>query len=125
MKETKTKKIDEVLRVGKENAIDWQTLAAMIGVKDRRTLYKTIETERKAGVLILSDGKGGYYIPDIKNDKDIAEIEHFIKKFSAMAKNIFGDLKGARQALKAAEAEQALKSMEQAIKNITQETESL
>lgn len=92
--------IADYLGVGKENAISWQELVNLLSVNSRRELYRLIENERKNGTVILSDYNGGYYIPDSKTPEGREEIEKFINKFSAMAKNIFGDLKGARAALK-------------------------
>ena len=61
------RQVHEVLLTGAQNAIEGATLAAALGFKDRRSLSKQIERERRSGQPIcaaVSGNSRGYYMAD-------------------------------------------------------------
>ena len=77
--------VNELLRVGKSNAVSHEYLQTALGLKSRRELWKLIQIERAAGVLILPDNAGGYYLGETKTAAGRAEVEAWRKRMVAMA----------------------------------------
>lgn len=92
--------IENLLRVGRENAIGWQRLVDMMELKSRRELYRVIAEARSRGAIILSNQQGGYYLPDTTTDEGRSEMAHFVARFSGMAKSVMMAQKSARANLK-------------------------
>lgn len=55
------KNISHLLSIGQGNAVTLQHLVTLTGWP-KRVIRKQIEKERRAGVLILSDNRSGYYL---------------------------------------------------------------
>lgn len=77
-------KIADLLCRGQENAVPLRDLCSMTGF-DGRTVRRTIERERRAGVPILSSvgGTTGYFLP-----ANPAEVERFTKSMFSRAREI-------------------------------------
>ena len=76
-------RVYEVLRYGKENAIQSKVLAEALGFRTVRDLQKQIAKERAAGFAIISDPcGGGYYLSG-----DPAELARFTRTLNARARN--------------------------------------
>ena len=87
--------IVDLLKTGKENATDSQTLADLAGCKSVRELQQVIAAERASGAVILSSTKGGYYLP-----ANEYEIKEFCRTLEARSRNTLLALKSAKRALK-------------------------
>lgn len=80
-------RIFDLLQPGSENGLTLSDLVRLTGA-DERSIRRRIHAERKAGKLILSDCKSGYFLPtstlDIqrfigsmsRRSREIAEISH-------------------------------------------------
>lgn len=97
------KKITDILKVGKENAISTQELVRLSGCKNARTLQERIAEERCAGAIICSGSGAGYWLP--KNRQEILE---FCETMDKRAKNIFNATKSAKKALELPEGQQEI-----------------
>ena len=86
--------IEKLLPVGKENAIDSQTLAELAGCKSVRELQQMIAVERANGAVIISSTTGGYYLPANKH-----EIREFIATLNNRGRNTIAALESAIKAL--------------------------
>lgn len=86
--------IVDLLKTGKENATDSQTLADLAGCKSVRELQQVIALERAAGEVILSSTQGGYYLP--ANEQEVRE---FCRTLEARSRNTLLALKSAKIAL--------------------------
>lgn len=77
-------KIADLLCRGQENAVPLRDLCSMTGL-DGRTVRRTIERERRAGIPILSSVSGttGYFLPG-----NPAEVERFAKSMFSRAREI-------------------------------------
>lgn len=91
--------IEELLYKGSENAFPTGALMNITGL-NRRALYAQIEKERRNGSIILSDRKGGYYLPDLSTEEGREEVRKFEKSMRNMAISLFAASKSAREALK-------------------------
>lgn len=87
--------VEDLLDVGKENAIPYPVLMRRLGFNTRRGLYKAIAEARRREVPILSDGKGGYYIADVENE--LGEIRAFNKRMKHLGVNVLAAAKGTRE----------------------------
>ena len=74
--------VSTILSPGRENAIKRDELSALLGI-DERSLRRQIQKERKAGALIMSDCKHGYFLPSSEDD-----VKRFIKSMSKRAREI-------------------------------------
>lgn len=92
--------IEELLKHGEKNAISTPELCRILGIKDTRSLRHLVERERKAGSVILSSCRGGYFLPE-----DRREIERFIRTEQKKAISTLSSLKSARRYLREIEAE--------------------
>lgn len=86
--------VKELLQVGKENAIESQVLADLVGCKSIRELQQVIAAERASGAVILSSSTGGYYLPANKH-----EIQEFIVTLQNRGRNTIAALESAKRAL--------------------------
>ena len=84
----------KVLPKGKRNAILAPKLAKQLGFTGTRALRTDIAKARAEGQLIMSSTKGGYYLPETKE-----EIQEFIRTMESHAKGVFCALRSARQAM--------------------------
>lgn len=97
------RKITEILKVGKENAISTTDLVRLSGCSSARDLQQRIAQERNEGAIICSGSKKGYWLP-----KNRAEIEEFCKVMDNRAKNIFNATRSAKRALDMPEGQQSI-----------------
>ena len=72
----------DLLHEGSENGMTLTELVQLTG-EDERTIRRRIQTERKAGKLILSDCKSGYFLPTSTLD-----IQRFISSMSRRSREI-------------------------------------
>lgn len=74
--------ISRFLLYGQENAVPLRQLVTWTGL-DGRTVRRMIESERRAGVPILSDNTRGYFLPESED-----ETVRFIKSMKHRANEI-------------------------------------
>ena len=98
---------EEILPVGKENAVSTAELSVIMGFGDSRSLQADIARSRNAGQIILSSTSGGYYLPG--NNE---EIQEFIAVLRARAINTFKALKSAREYLEKDKSQISLDDVE-------------
>lgn len=99
--------IMNILPEGKENAINSEDLARLIGCKSVRELQHHIAYERNHGAVICSGFGKGYWKP--KNREEIVE---FCRTMDARARNTFAATRSAKRALRMLEHEQVIESRE-------------
>lgn len=75
-------KISDLLHTGSENGVTLSELVQLTG-EDERSIRRRIQTERKAGKLILSDCKSGYFLPTSTLD-----VQRFISSMSRRSREI-------------------------------------
>lgn len=76
-------RVRDSLNYNRSNAIPSKVLAERLGFRSVRELQKTIEAERAAGAVILSDPNGaGYYLSE-----DPQELLRFTRTLNARARN--------------------------------------
>ena len=85
--------ISDLLREGSENGLTLAELVQLTG-EDERSIRRRIQTERKAGKLILSDCKSGYFLPTSTLD-----IQRFINSMSRRSREIAAISRAAEDAL--------------------------
>ena len=95
-------KIAGLLLAGAENGILLRDLSRIVG-EDPRVIRRRIQSERKAGALILSDCKHGYFAPSSEH-----EIHRFIHSMSMRAKEIAEVSRAAENALAAMTGQETL-----------------
>lgn len=100
--------IESLLNRGEENAMRAETIMDMIGERDRRKLSKMIESERHDGAMILSSGRGGYYLP-ADGEKGRAEMRRHLAALDSRAKSTLAVGKPVREALKVIEGQTEMK----------------
>lgn len=74
--------ISDILHVGSENGMTLRDLVRLTG-EDERTIRRKIQAERKAGKIIISDNKSGYFLPASERD-----VRRFIRSMSRRAREI-------------------------------------
>lgn len=74
--------VSDLLHEGSENGMTLTELVQLTG-EDERSIRRRIQTERKAGKLILSDCKNGYFLPTSTLD-----IQRFISSMSRRSREI-------------------------------------
>lgn len=74
--------ISDMLHEGAENGVTLAELVRLTG-EDERSIRRRIQTERKAGKLILADNKSGYFLPASEH-----EVRRFIRSMSSRAREI-------------------------------------
>ena len=97
------KKITDILKVGKENAISTQELVRLSECGSERELRERIAEERCAGAIICSGSRAGYWLP-----KNREEIREFCETMDKRAKNIFNATKSAKKALELPEVQREI-----------------
>ena len=85
--------ISDMLHEGAENGLTLTELVQLTG-EDERSIRRRIQTERKAGKLILSDCKSGYFLPTSTLD-----IQRFIRSMSRRSREIAAISHAAEDAL--------------------------
>ena len=85
--------ISDLLHEGAENGTTLTELVQLTG-EDERSIRRRIQTERKAGKLILSDCKSGYFLPTSTLD-----IQRFISSMSRRSREIAAISHAAEDAL--------------------------
>lgn len=85
--------ISDLLHEGAENGTTLTELVQLMG-EDERSIRRRIQTERKAGKLILSDCKSGYFLPTSTLD-----IQRFIRSMSRRSREIAAISHAAEDAL--------------------------
>ena len=85
--------ISDLLHEGAENGTTLTELVQLTG-EDERSIRRRIQTERKAGKLILSDCKSGYFLPTSTLD-----IQRFISSMSRRSREIAAISRAAEDAL--------------------------
>lgn len=89
----KTPSISDLLHTGAENGTTLRELVAMTGMNERVVRFK-IQQERKAGKLILSNNRDGYFLPECPED-----VRRFARSMSRRAAEIAGVARAAETAL--------------------------
>ena len=85
--------ISDLLHEGSENGLTLTELVQLTG-EDERSIRRRIQAERKAGKLILSDCKSGYFLPTSTLD-----IQRFIRSMSRRSREIAAISHAAEDAL--------------------------
>ena len=75
-------RIRDFLHCGQENAVSLRHLEKVLGVPGR-AIRRQIERERRAGALIVSNNKDGYYLTN-----DPAEAQRFARSMQHRAREI-------------------------------------
>lgn len=74
--------ISDLLHKGAENGMTLTELVRLTG-EDERSIRRRVQAERKAGKLILTDNKSGYFLPASEH-----EVRRFIRSMSNRAREI-------------------------------------
>lgn len=85
--------ISELLQTGAENGTTLRELVALTGMNERVVRLK-IQQERRAGKLILSNNKDGYFLPERPED-----VQRFARSMSRRAAEISSIARAAETAL--------------------------
>ena len=85
-----------LLSPGRGNGINVRDLANALNCDDRE-LRRRVQAARKAGAVILSDVRAGYFLPD-----DVDEIRRFVHSMKHRAREINAATVAAERALDAA-----------------------
>lgn len=88
--------IMNLIPVGHENAVTRQQLCISTGMNDRRIRKAIAEARRENIIMNMQDGNG-YYIPNMEDDVDKAELKKFVKQEEHRLKSIGWSLKAARR----------------------------
>ena len=89
----KTLSISDLLHTGVENGTALRELVAATGLNERVVRLK-IQQERKAGKLILSNNRDGYFLPE-----NPADVQRFARSMSRRAAEIASIARAAESAL--------------------------
>lgn len=89
----KTPSISELLYTGAENGTTLRELVALTGMNERLARLE-IQRERKAGKLILSNNRDGYFLPERPED-----VRRFARSMSRRATEIASIARAAESAL--------------------------
>ncbi len=89
----KTPSISELLYTGAENGTTLRELVALTGMNERLVRLE-IQRERKAGKLILSNNRDGYFLPERPED-----VRRFARSMSRRATEIASIARAAESAL--------------------------
>lgn len=85
--------VSDLLHEGSENGMTLTELVQLTG-EDERSIRRRIQTERKAGKLILSDCLHGYFLPENSSD-----VQRFARSMSRRAAEIASIARTAEVAL--------------------------
>lgn len=83
--------IEDLLNTGEEKAISKDNIMKALNIETERDFYRELETERKAGAVICSSSKGGFYLP-----KTADEVSRFLHKMEARAKTTIDVIQSAK-----------------------------
>ena len=89
----KTPSISDLLHSGEENGTTLRELVALTGMNERLVRLE-IQRERKAGKLILSNNRDGYFLPERPED-----VRRFARSMSRRAAEISSIARAAEAAL--------------------------
>ena len=89
----KVPQIFSLLQTGAENGVTLRELVALTGMNERLVRLK-IQQERKAGKLILSNNRDGYFLPERPED-----VQRFARSMSRRAAEIASIARAAESAL--------------------------
>ena len=89
----KTPSISDLLQTGVENGTTLRELVTLTGMNERLVRLK-IQQERKAGKLILSNNRDGYFLPERPED-----VKRFARSMSRRAAEISTIARAAEAAL--------------------------
>lgn len=89
----------DYIPTGKVNAITREYLCQATGMNDRKVREHIAIARREAPIVNLSGGQG-YYVVDVNNALEMAELKHFIKQEESRIKSIGYSLQGARHTLR-------------------------
>ena len=89
----KAPQIFSLLQTGAKNGVTLRELVAMTGMNERLVRLK-IQQERKAGKLILSNNRDGYFLPERPDD-----VQRFARSMSRRAAEIASIAHAAESAL--------------------------
>ena len=95
--------ISDLLHEGAEKGTTLAELVQLTG-EDERSIRRRIQTERKAGKLILADCKNGYFLPTSTLD-----IQRFISSMSRRSREIAAISHAAEDALLKMTGQEALR----------------
>lgn len=95
--------ISDLLHEGSENGMTLAELVRLAG-EDERLIRRRIQAERKAGKLILSDNKSGYFLPASEH-----EVRRFIRSMSNRSREIAEVSRMAEDALSRMTGQEVLK----------------
>ena len=90
--------IMEKIPVGHQNAVTREALHISTGMSDRRIRKAIHEARRKTPILNLQDGSG-YYVPDMEDETDKAELRKYVRQEESRLKAIGWSLAAARKTL--------------------------
>ena len=109
MIERKEGKVESLLQRGAEHALSTRALMGLCGFSSVRELRKAVETERRAGALILSkrENGGGYFLP-ADGEKGRAETASFLRVVDASVRHYEIAAAPARAFLRNCEGQQRL-----------------
>ena len=93
--------IVEILRRGESNAITSRELAERTGL-ETRTLFRTIEDERRRGALICATDNG-YFLPETRD-----ELYKGYMRYTSSARKILSNAKHLKQALEQFDGQEVL-----------------
>lgn len=99
--------IENLLPVGKENAVTTAELVRLAGCRSARELQERIAYERNHGAVICSGSGKGYWKP--KNRQEIIE---FCRTMDARARNTFAATRSAKRVLRMSEGQQDIREEE-------------
>lgn len=85
--------IADLLHTGGENGLTLRELVQVTG-QDERTIRRKIQSERKAGRIICSDNRHGYFLPESELD-----VRRFIRSMSRRSREIAAVSRAAEDAL--------------------------
>ena len=85
--------IFDLLHTGAENGVTLSEIVALTGMNERLVRLK-IQQERKAGKLILSNNRDGYFLPESP-----ADVQRFARSMSRRAAEIASIARAAEAAL--------------------------
>lgn len=85
--------IADLLHTGGENGLTLRELVQVTG-QDERTIRRKIQSERKAGRIICSDNRHGYFLPESERD-----VRRFIRSMSRRSREIAAVSRAAEDAL--------------------------
>lgn len=106
------KTISQFLKQGKKNAMSSKDLMRLVGSGTLRELRMQIAIERELGALIISDTRGGYYLP-ADGEEGREELSRYVASMTSRAAHIFKATEGAKAALAILDGQEQIKEAAQ------------